>query len=646
MGAATLGLLALLLSPSGAAAAQDTWHGRALEEVKTALADDRTSPRSFVALHQAWALREDLGDDDRLARLFDEVANDPQARPLLRDHARWNRSALHTRHHELTRSMRIMQDLGFTADLEVVGPFENLGDAGRDEPFEPEAPQAGPGPFAGADGDVRWRPMRRLGALGRVDLGGLLPRAQDVVAYVRATVHAEADREVTVRLGSDDSYRLWVNGEVVGQFAGKRSAEFDQEALPVRLQAGSNTLLLKLAWTGAGGTFYLRLDEGPAWHPLTAWRTTVEARGEDAAAADWATLGGLHQVFGATDRSEERDAEAFRRALEAAPDGAERGRWLLDLGRSLGADDNARRQAYEQAWAAAEEGRGDPVPAAAALARHYRHRGDAAKASAWTRRLARGAPEHPLVVLELADRYQAAGSKRLALETLVEARRVRPGLPALHAREAALRADLRDRGGEVAALKRYLALEAAAGQRLRDLSQALLDAGDLEAGLVARRRILELWPHSLSDRLAVARLLAENHREEDAVSEYRQLVVDFPESAEPQEALGKLLLRLDRQDEGLAALDRALALTPQNRMLRRYLRQLRPHEDSLEDRYALPLDEVMGAPPPPAAIGMHGIPQEPARQPPSRAGSVFVEGQARDSNMPSRAATPRTDRGA
>ena len=124
MGAATLGLLALLLSPSGAAAAQDTWHGRALEEVKTALADDRTSPRSFVALHQAWALREDLGDDDRLARLFDEVANDPQARPLLRDHARWNRSALHTRHHELTRSMRIMQDLGFTADLEATAFFD------------------------------------------------------------------------------------------------------------------------------------------------------------------------------------------------------------------------------------------------------------------------------------------------------------------------------------------------------------------------------------------------------------------------------------------------------------------------------------------------------------------------------------------
>ncbi len=29
----------------------------------------------------------------------------------------------------------------------------------------------------------------------------------------------------------------------------------------------------------------------------------------------------------------------------------------------------------------------------------------------------------------------------------------------------------------------------------------------------------------------------------------------------------------------------------------------------------------MRAPPPPAAIGMHDIPQEPAREPPSRAGS-------------------------
>ena len=54
----------------------------------------------------------------------------------------------------------------------------------------------------------------------------------------------------------------------------------------------------------------------------------------------------------------------------------------------------------------------------------------------------------------------------------------------------------------------------------------------------------------------------------------------------------------------------------------------------------------MRTPPPPAAIGMHVIPQEPARQPPSRAGSVFIGRQARDSNIPSRAATPSTDRGA
>jgi hypothetical protein len=55
---------------------------------------------------------------------------------------------------------------------------------------------------------------------------------------------------------------------------------------------------------------------------------------------------------------------------------------------------------------------------------------------------------------------------------------------------------------------------------------------------------------------------------------------------------------------------------------------------------------------PPGDAGCGNVPKEPARQPPSRAGSplVIVVGAhlpyARDSNMPKSAAIPNTDRGA
>ncbi len=602
--AATLLLVAGSLLPQASAAptagapAAATWHQRELASIDYGLGGDRTRPDAFVLLHKAWGLRYGLGDDPALAKLFEGIAADAAAHPLLRDHALWNRAALHTRRGELDRSAALMRQLGFPADMELVGPFENLGDAGRDEPFEPEAPDAGPGPFPGAEGPVRWRVLPGLGHLGRVDLAGLLPRRQDVAAYVRATVRSEQDQAATIRLGADDSYRLWVNGELAGQFAGKRTAEFDQEALPVRLKKGDNTVLLKLAWTGSGGTFYLRVDPGPAWHPLQAAEQAVQDKGDDVSALDWGILGELHLLFGPRDRAEERDAAAFRKALQTAV-GARRAHWTHALGRALGADENTRRQAYASAWALAREHGGDPVPAAAAMVRHYRRRREAAKATTWADRLAEDDPTHLLVDLERADRYVAAGSKRLALLEIDRARKARPGIPAFHRREAALRRSLSDTPGQRLALERYLALEASSGERLRTLCRRLLDAGDLEGALKARRRILALWPYSLSDRQEVAGLLAENGREQEAVAEYQRIAEEFPEAAGPIEALGRLLHRLDRTQEALAAMDRAIELKPQNHKLRRYLRRLRPGEDSLEDRYAEPIERVLqdGSPP-------------------------------------------------
>lgn len=576
--------------------ASEGWHQREFDALVHGLGGDRARPDSFALLHRLWDLRYGLGDDPALAKVFEAIAADEQAHPLLRDHALWNRAALHTRRGEIDSTAAVMERLGFPADLELVGPFENLGDAGRDEPFEPELPESGAGPFDGAQGPVRWRRLARLGRLGRVDLAGLLQRSQDVVAYVRATVHSDRDVDATVRLGTDDSYKLWVNGQPAGEFSGKRTAEFDQEARPVKLRKGDNELLLKLAWTGGGGTFYLRVDPGPAWHPLTAAQSSVDARGAAASDVDWGILGELHLLFGPNDRAEEPDAAAFREALKTAV-GARRAHWTHALGRSLGADENARRQAYEESWRLAREHAGDAVPSAAALVRHYRSRREAAKATLWSQRLADDDPTHLLVVLEGADRLVAAGSRRIALLGIDEARAARPGIPAFHRRAADLRRDLEDRRGQVEALERYLQLEASSGQRLRELCRWRLTAGDLQGALKARRRILQLWPYSLSDWQQVAALLADNGRESDAVTEYERIAAAFPESAAPLEAQGRLLHRLGRTDEALTAMDAALELKPQNHALRRYVRHLRPGEESLEERYAVPIDDALRLPP-------------------------------------------------
>jgi len=613
-------LAACLPAPAGAVQA-GSWHEREMARIEKALLADRESPRAFVELQRAWYLRYGLADDARILALFESVSQDPAARALLRDHAAWDRAALATRANEVTDAERRIAALGFPSDCAVVGPFENLGNAGLAEPFGPEDAllrgSAANVVFEGAEGDVRWRVLTSLGHLGRIDLGGLLVRDEDAAAYVQVAAYVPAGADAALRLGSDDSVRVWLNGRLVHAFEGRREAAFDQEAVAIRLVSGWNRLLVKLAWVGDGGTLYLRITKpeggplrglrwdaaperfvGPpakaatptgsvvAWHPLSAWERSVESAGAAATAEDHGTLGWLRVQFGPDDRALERDAAAFRAAIARA---SEEPDWQFGLGSALGSDADARRTAYERAARL-----GAYVPALVALVRHYRSRREPEKARLWADRLERADPTHPRVLLEKVRRWREAGAPVRALALLREARATRPSVPAFHRQEAELLDALEDRRGQADALRRLLLLEANSGTELRKHSRLLAAGlGDPASAIEMRRVLLRFWPWLLSDHMWIARLLAESERQDEALELYDWLERHYPEDPGVPEARGRLLHRLGRLDDALPAMDRALALRPQNKTLRRYLQHLRPGRPSLEDRHAIPLEEVL-----------------------------------------------------
>jgi hypothetical protein len=78
-------------------------------------------------------------------------------------------------------------------------------------------------------------------------LNNLHPDFQDYyVAYLAAYVHSPADQAVQVRLGSDDGFKLWLNGRELGHLAMCRGWEVDQNVFNAALKKGWNRILFKI----------------------------------------------------------------------------------------------------------------------------------------------------------------------------------------------------------------------------------------------------------------------------------------------------------------------------------------------------------------------------------------------------------------
>ncbi len=149
-------------------------------------------------------------------------------------------------------------------DWMVVGPFPNpriLGTEASPAVDSVYGPETDPSPgatYPGRDGTtLRWR-TARAGADGRVHLNPLFTPNDAVAAYARAFLYSPDGREATLLLGADDAHVLWVNGERVSERQGRHVSVADEIAVPVRLEAGWNRILLEVADLDGGWAFLLR----------------------------------------------------------------------------------------------------------------------------------------------------------------------------------------------------------------------------------------------------------------------------------------------------------------------------------------------------------------------------------------------------
>ncbi len=141
---------------------------------------------------------------------------------------------------------------GFIQNWLILGPFPNPEDKCFyvDYLKTEEDHQPAEGKSVPRDGGaVKWGQYFAEG--GRVNFFqvphlGLSDRQQFIVEYAACRLECDRDSDVEIRLGSDDGFRLWLDGEVrLGRHV-HRGVKEDEDVLQVRLTKGVHLLLLKV----------------------------------------------------------------------------------------------------------------------------------------------------------------------------------------------------------------------------------------------------------------------------------------------------------------------------------------------------------------------------------------------------------------
>ena len=116
------------------------------------------------------------------------------------------------------------------------------------------------------DEDLRWERFQVNAApdgwldTGRIDFLRELkvPSVSEACAYMYRSVRCAQDTEVPVTMGSDDSLRVWLNGEIIHEFIGGRGLNIAEDEVTLPLKAGKNHLLVKVVQTGGAWGFGAR----------------------------------------------------------------------------------------------------------------------------------------------------------------------------------------------------------------------------------------------------------------------------------------------------------------------------------------------------------------------------------------------------
>lgn len=196
---------------------------------------------------------------------------------------------------KLGQTVDLPRHFGFLTHWKVIGPFNNAKEVGFNAVYPPEKEINLAAEYDGKSGKVKWKDAATGADYGMLDVNRICGDDKGVAAYAYTEFLAERAQAAELRLGCKNGWKIWLNGRFIfGRDEYHRGSQIDQYRLPVQLQAGKNTILVKLTqneevkdWTkewefqlrvsDAAGTAILAKNRLPT-PPLTANATKREEK--------------------------------------------------------------------------------------------------------------------------------------------------------------------------------------------------------------------------------------------------------------------------------------------------------------------------------------------------------------------------------
>lgn len=149
---------------------------------------------------------------------------------------------------KMGRKVDLPRHFGFLMEWKAVAPFDNTGRAGFNTVYPPEKEVRLDAKYPGKDAEVGWQDLVSSDPYGMVDLNKLFPNlVKEVTGYAYTEFDSGEARPAELRLGCKNAWKVWVNGKLLfGRDEYHRGARIDQYQLPIELQKGKNTILVKL----------------------------------------------------------------------------------------------------------------------------------------------------------------------------------------------------------------------------------------------------------------------------------------------------------------------------------------------------------------------------------------------------------------
>ena len=188
---------------------------------------------------------------------------------------------------ELGEKVDLPTHFGFLMTWKLIAPFDNTAGKGFAVAYPPEKELDFAKEYEGKEGvKAAWVETTTDDEYGIVDLAKALTPFKGAVAYAVAEFDSDAEKAVDLRLGTPNSWKVWLNGKLL--FAREeyhRGMNLDQYRMRGTLKKGKNTILVKVCqneqteeWAQRW-QIQLRICDGTGTAVLSADRKAVPATG-------------------------------------------------------------------------------------------------------------------------------------------------------------------------------------------------------------------------------------------------------------------------------------------------------------------------------------------------------------------------------